>query len=329
MKTPLMATLALLVLSACEKTTLSDKPDTGFENRILDEYFVNSMAFDLAGNAWIGTFKQGLIKYSPSETIVYNSSNSIISDDWVIRDIEIDRRGNVWLATEGLVKYDGKEFIHYNTGNSDIPEDIVWEIEIDSGGNLWMSSGRFNSGGLARFNGSQWKVYTPENSPLPANHIQGIAIDAHDNVWLAVADYVEKTYLAKISGEQWSFVSDDDLGFTPYYFGNIRVNRRNQVCGSIDYSLSSRWDNERTQVFIYKGDTTEQFIIDSIHNVRSLYIDNQDNIWCIAYGGYAVYDGSEWFSDQTTFRESSVFAIEQARDGKIWIGTGEGIYINN
>ena len=33
-----------------------------FNQKILEGYFVLSIAFDNQGNAWIGTFKQGLIK---------------------------------------------------------------------------------------------------------------------------------------------------------------------------------------------------------------------------------------------------------------------------
>jgi ligand-binding sensor domain-containing protein len=321
--------LALLFLVSCEKTPVNVEPDTRFDNRILDEYFVTSMDFDGGGSAWIGTFKQGLIKYSSTETTVYNSSNSILSDDWVIRDIEIDRKGNVWMAADGLLKFDGEEFTLYNTENSDIPEDIVWDIEVDSKDNIWFSSCRSKQGGLVMYDGLQWTVYTPENSHLPENLIHGIAIDSYDNVWIAAANYVDHTYLASLSNNQWKFVTEEDLGFAPYYIGNIGVNSKNEVCAAIDYSLSSFWTTDRPQVFIYKGDSTEQLKHDSIHNVRSLTVDNQDNIWCITPWGYAMYDGSEWHIDHSNFREHSVFAIEQAPDNKIWIGTGKGIHINN
>ena len=43
---------------------------------------------------------------------------------------------------------------------------------------------------------------------------------------------------------------------------------------------------------------------------------------------YAVYNGEDWIVDDSTFKDISVFTIEQANDNKIWIGTGNGIYIN-
>jgi len=44
-------------------------------------------------------------------------------------------------------------------------------------------------------------------------------------------------------------------------------------------------------------------------------------------GGYAVFNGKRWIVDDSTYRESSVFTIEQANDMRIWLGTGDGIFI--
>ncbi len=65
-------------------------------------------------------------------------------------------------------------------------------------------------------------------------------------------------------------------------------------------------------------------------NILACAIDNQDNIWCaLSGGGYAVYNGSGWEIDDDRFKETGVFAIEQAKDDKMWIGTGDGVFIND
>jgi len=65
---------------------------------------------------------------------------------------------------------------------------------------------------------------------------------------------------------------------------------------------------------------------DNISSVVSLTIDNQDNLWCAAGDAYAFYDGQEWTIDNSSFK-NSVMVIEQAPDGKMWFGTGDGVYI--
>ncbi len=87
-------------LVSCEKSSDSQRkkaiPDTNFNQKILNGYFVTSIAFDSKGNAWIGTFKQGLIKYNSKETIVYNPSNSLIPANSVMWDIAIDKNDKIF-----------------------------------------------------------------------------------------------------------------------------------------------------------------------------------------------------------------------------------------
>lgn len=320
----------LITLSSCEKA--DDDPhnlQTEFNHKILDGYFVKSIAFDSQGNAWIGTFKQGLIKYNASGTTVFNSTNSIIPDTAVIYDIAVDSKDNVWIGCEGLIKFEGNEFTRYNSTNSPIPEDFVYSIAIDSEDKIWFTSCRFRQGGIVKYDGTNWTVYIPDNSELPVNSVKSIAIDNNDNVWLALSEIVNDAYLIRIKNDNWRTYTGDDLGFSPYYFGNIQINSNNEVCGAIDYSLSSTIYNNGPQVFIFNGESSSQLQHDSISGVKSITVDNEDNIWCAAYGGYAVFDGKDWTIDYTSFKEYGVFAIEQAMDNTIWIGTGDGIYIND
>jgi ligand-binding sensor domain-containing protein len=320
----------LISLYSCEKSNNNPQSiNTEFKKKILAGYFITSIAFDKKGNTWIGTFKQGLIKYNSKETIIYNSSNSIISNSSVIYDIAVDSKDNIWIGSEGLIKYDGNNFTNYNSGNTPMPEDFVESIAIDSKNNIWFTSSRFRQGGIVKYDGRNWNVYTPDNSDLPVNFVRSIVVDKNDDVWLALSEMVNNSYLAKISGNNWTIYTSKDLGFSPYYLGNIQINSKNQICGAIDYSLSSLGIHNGPKAFIFNGKTSIQLLNDSIPNIRSLTVDKEDNIWCIAYGGYAVFNGNNWIIDNSSFKDVSVFAIEQSPDRKIWIGTGDGIFIND
>jgi ligand-binding sensor domain-containing protein len=316
-------------LYSCEKGDENPKLNTVFNRQILDGYFIKSIAFDNLGNAWIGTFKQGLIRYNTSETVIYNSTNSIISDTSVIYDIAVDSKNNIWISCEGLIKFDGSDFTKYNSVNTPMPEDFISSIAIDSKDNIWFSSSRWRQGGLVKYDNSNWTVYTPDNSELPVNLVQSITIDKNDDVWLALNEIVNDAYLVKIANNNWTIYTSSDLGFTPYYLGNIEINSQNKLCGAIDYSLSSMWINNGPQVFIYNGISTEQLQFDNESNITFITVDNEDNIWCGTYDGYAVYHGQKWTIDNSSFKEEGVFVIEQSPDNKIWIGTSDGIYIND
>jgi len=321
----------LVVFSSCRKHNDSTPSfNTNFTHKILDGYFVTAIAFDHLGNTWIGTFKQGLIKYNAEGIVVFNSTNSIISSTAVINDIAVDSKNNIWIGADGLYKYDGSSFKVYNTANKTIPEDYVPSVAIDSKDNVWFSSCRMGTGGVMKYDGTNWTLFTPANSVLPVNFVKSITIDKNDNVWLAFTQTVSQTYLAKISKDIWTVYSNKELGFSPYYYGSITTNSKNQLCGAIDYSLSSMSSNKRPMAFVFDGNSATQYQNnDNWVGLQSITIDNKDRIWGIDGWGYTVYDGSKWITDHETFKDNSVFAIEQAADGKMWMGTGNGVYINN
>ena len=181
----------VIVFSSCRKHHDSAPSfNTNFNHKILDGYFVTAIAFDHLGNAWIGTMKQGLIKFNAGSITVYNATNSIISSTATINDIAVDSKNNVWIGADGLYKYDGSSFKVYNTANKTIPEDYVPSVAVDSKDNVWFSSCRQGTGGVIKYDGTNWTLYTPANSVLPVNFVKSIAIDKNDNVWLAFTQTV-------------------------------------------------------------------------------------------------------------------------------------------
>jgi ligand-binding sensor domain-containing protein len=335
LKSLILLSVIFTLIVSCKKPN-DDHPEinTNFSTKILSGYFVTSIAFDKKGNAWIGTYSQGLIKYNDGNFVVYNSSNSLISDQ-VIWDIAVDGKDNIWIGSDQLVKYDGANFTSFSSKNSPIPEDFIYSIAVDSKDNIWFTACRYKLGGLVKYDGTNWTIFTPGNSNLPINYVKSIAVDKDDNIWLALQEKVNQTYLAKISGSDWTFYSSNDLGLTPYWYGNIQINSKNQLCCSNDFELSSASENPGAQVFKFNGDSSEQLEFDRTTVVYRITVDNKDNIWCYGkyglegYSLYAVYNGNDWIIDYLTFKNAGLLTIEQAIDNKIWVGTYDGIYINN
>ena len=308
--------------------------DLGSLQKIFDGYVVQAIAFDSKGNAWIGTQGKGLIRYNENETIFYNPKNSVLSDDFIIWDMAVDKNDNVWIGVScGVWKFDGEEFTLYNSKNTAMPEDIVWKIAVDSKNNIWMASCRFRQGGLVKYDGTEWTAYTPDNSLLPANSIHGITVDQLDNVWLSSGDYVNEAYLVKISNDRWDVFDKIDFGFTPYYFGEIQFDSKNRLWGAIDYSLSSTMINF-PHFFIFDGEKSTQLSCgDYWRNAGSLSgftIDHNDYVWCFEGSTNGVWIDEKWsILGSSAFNGSKVWVIKEDRDHKIWFGTGNGIYIKD
>jgi len=304
----------------------------GSLQKILDGYFVTAIAFDSKGNAWIGTFGQGVIRYNTKETIFYDDDNSGVPKGLVIWDIAVDKNDNVWIACDGLLKYDGKEFTLYNSRNTAMPEDVVSSIVVDSQNNVWFTSCRFRQGGLVKYDGSKWKVYTPNNSALPDNLINAIAVDQSDNVWLTVNEN-----LVTFSGDKWKIFDKNDLGFTNSIFAGIQFNSKNQLLGINDHSFNNLYLQPPAEFYIFDGKKTtlKTFInnVTSIPGQTKITIDHNDNVWCFgAAADCGVLIGNRWkkidFLKHVGSRVS-VYTIEENDNYQIWIGTSDGIYILN
>lgn len=330
-----------ILLYSCKKSDeTSVTINTEFNHHILAGYDVTSIAFDNLGNAWIGTYnafwadtynKPELIKYNlnSEEIVIYDSSNSIIKDSMFIWDIAVDKKNNIWIGSDGLIKFDGVNFTKYTSKDTEIPVDFIHSLTIDSKDNIWFSSSSHREGGLVKYDGTTWNIFTPENSDLPMNGVRDIVIDKSDNVWLAQYRSLGESCLVKISKDLWTIYTDKEFGFSPVFWGNIEINSKNQVCGAIDYTLSNKISNPRPQAMIFDGVNCKQLKYDNFSNVQSITVDNEDNIWCRSKKGFAVFDGSSWLIDSLTFKNIRIETIVQSKDNKIWIGTENGIYIND
>ena len=338
---------------------ISSQFELGSLQKILDGIHVRVIEFDSKGNAWIGTFDHGIIRYNAEETIFFDAE-SIIPGGFTVWDISIDNNDNVWIGVSGnefefgvgslgggLLKYDGQEFTLYNSKNTPMPLDHARFIEIDSHNNIWFVCSNVATGGLVKYDGAEWTVFTTDNSVLPYSNISSIAIDQSDNVWLGVVYYMIKI---TNSGE-WKIYTPEEWGFTQFYhwsgaITDIKINSNNHLVVAIDY----RWGHipypepDLLVMFVFDGEKTNEFVLweNFASGVSSITFCHKGYVWCtydwgIAYGSsrYGVWFGGERgglidgriIDDQCGELLPYITIIKEAPDHTIWFGTGHGIVI--
>jgi ligand-binding sensor domain-containing protein len=115
---------------------------------------------DHKGNLWVGTNGGGInvlneenkvvVRYTPNPKI---KNDVLLPINGYIRDILIDRDGEIWIATHGggIAVYHPSQgtFTIYTTSNSKLPNDKVQTLLEDTKGSIW--AGTFG-GGLSVFN---------------------------------------------------------------------------------------------------------------------------------------------------------------------------------
>lgn len=138
---------------------------------------------------WAGTKRNGVLQVDLSKKkvkpILLNPIDPV--QNHLIRDIQKDKDGNVWVSAAGNGVYhirpDGTLIQHYNTRNGFYHNEI-FSIFPDQGGNVWFGS---HAVGLALKKADGEMVFLSRDGVFPAFDINGITQDPDGTIWIATA----------------------------------------------------------------------------------------------------------------------------------------------
>ena len=213
-----------------------------------------------------------------------------------------------------------------------LPGYFVTAIAFDSKGTAWM--GTFKQGLIAWDDHATF--YNAKNSALAYNSVRDVVVDGKNNKWIAISEVVDDPRIIRIDGEHWTVIDKSDFGFSLYYFGNLTVDTRGRLWASIDYSLSSLLSMARPNLIGFDGEAwTINNPVDEtgapLGYVWKVAADLAGNIWASLRGrdgcALAVYNGRQWFYNDADFPAMSIFEIAADNKNRIWLGTGDGIYL--
>ncbi len=151
----------------------------------IQEAEILSIAIDSNYVVWIGTLKDGLLKYQGDVLTRYDSTNSLLPVN-LVQTIEVDAFNNKWIGTigdsGGLVKFDDFQWSLWELSLFGIESNSVKDIEIDSENNLWIGT-YWN--GLVKFDGDSFYVFNSQTTDLNPNweEINCVFVDDSGNVW--------------------------------------------------------------------------------------------------------------------------------------------------
>jgi len=173
--------------------TKSISTDDGLSDKRVTCFFK-----DKTGFIWIGT-KNGLNRYDGHSFKIFRpaAGNSISNE--VINDIAEDNKGRIWVATmEGLNYYnpitEQWECLVPNAvkSESDIPSYLIWDIEADANGTIWIASDVYEfcnyDPATKKFTYYDWPHFTSNNIHFAGssyNSIKKFVRKSADEFWLA------------------------------------------------------------------------------------------------------------------------------------------------
>ncbi|MHC1765341.1 MAG: two-component regulator propeller domain-containing protein [Verrucomicrobiia bacterium] len=290
------------------------------------------------------------------EWVLYNRRNCALPYNGVV-DLEVDRDGNVWVATGrwnafgggGLAKFNGREWTVYQSGKSPLPSNDCTGLTQDADGNLWVATesgvARFDrfagwkvvtrsqvwfpmldldgqlwvgsSSGVMVYDGAKWKRYQRANSGLPSDFVGFITVDDKGRKWISTVGG-----LAVLDEENWTTYNRANSGLPSDTVGPIAFDDEGIAWIGTSGGLA-RFDGEQWTVYSRSNSGLP------ISNIGwELAIDAKGVKWIATEGGGLTrFDGTNWTTwnrANSRLPDNNVQAIAFDRYENLWLGLKDG-----
>lgn len=247
----------------------------------------------------------GIIEIINGEEMYYTESNGLSINS--IKTIEKDIEGNVWIGTygKGLMKFSGKSLMSYQQTEG-LNSDII--MCISQFNNNEFAFGTYDKG---------LDLYINRDSIINFNNRNGLN---HNSVWSSYSDENNGLWVGTNIGVNYIYNHNIiDVSSKSDQIGKIR--------SIIDNERGGVWFGGKLGLFEFQNDSLYQILNDE-YDINKICIYNNRTF-------LATRNGLYWFKndvDKTAvtkieLNENSINAICNDKNGSLWIGTSNGIYI--
>ena len=117
---------------------------------------------------------------------IFDSTNTPLQSN-LIRVVETDSHGNIWLGTNnGLYKYDGVFWKNYTTLNSQLPYNQIDNFYIDRNDNIWFMVNASPYPLFVKFDGETWETVDSNQTCFPDHSLltRNFVVDGYGVKWV-------------------------------------------------------------------------------------------------------------------------------------------------
>lgn len=167
---------------------------------------VDAIAKDAQGTIWIGTYNQAIAKFDGTNWTSYDFGHLYITNPQTVKTycIEVDHQDNIWVGTNrGLLRFDGTNWTVFNSQNVGSFLHDVWDLTLDSQGNLYAASFC-----VYKYNGSSFHNMT-DTAGIAIYGGAELYTDSNNNFWVSN----KAGTIGKFDGANWTAYSSamDDI----------------------------------------------------------------------------------------------------------------------
>lgn len=263
---------------------------------------VFAIFFDSKGNAWLGTGK-GISIFKDSSLIRYSISPEL--DSASVFNITEDSEHNMWLSTlgNGIFKYNEKKTVNYTAKNG-LATDYAYSVMEYKKGVYWF----LMVAGLYELNNEAIKLLNPINyKNVEAIHYYSF-YKSDSVIWLST-----NRGLIKITDKVQQYTQQNGLVNNDIW--KIYNDRENNLWFASKQNGVSKLANQSLQMY------------SEYDRVNCIYQSKDSRYWVGGRNGLTLIDGikTKHFDKKDWKVYTDVTAINEDKNGSIWIGTGYGV----
>lgn len=297
---------------------------------------INSLCEDANGILWMGTnsgvrcFDIRTRKPVPLPVTGPHVAEVAGNSFYAVRK---DRRSRIWICQYGVFVYDPQDGSTHSLAPSASRTNVLRTVEFDNQGNAWIGG----ENGIDIYDAElKFRRHIAHNiediSNLNDNAVYTICKDRSGNMWVG-------TYFGGVN-----VMYIHTANFSVYPVGNSRKHLSGKAVREIiendDHSLwiatedgGLNYFDRHTRNFRHFDDRSDAIPV-SYHNVHCLLKEDDRYLWIGSFsGGITRYDLR---TKQTVYLKcergeieaTDIFAFMKDRDGDIWIGTSDGLFVN-
>jgi diguanylate cyclase (GGDEF)-like protein/PAS domain S-box-containing protein len=273
----------------------------------------------------------GAISKAHSNVLDFSFEHYSVADGLsqnTVTDIVEDKNGFIWFSTtDGLNRFDGYEFKQYNHDSNDptsLPAPFVSHLLLDSTGNLWVGT----RNGLGRYNTEKdnFSVHNKDNSEFKDNVIRALGLNINGQILVA-----DSTNIYQYNNSTESFLPLKSQGATlPADIRSIMSDEDKTWIGSKDSGVYIL-DHKSNILYSLKEANPWNIKIEA-RNINDLKRYGEHYWLGTDTGAFSIHSATGATTHYTTnsnipIVSNLVETVERDTQGKIWLGTDEGISI--
>ena len=318
--------------------------DKRFTNGVLGRWPIKSLYEDTEGDLWIGTWSDGLFRYSPASDKFYaypqlNKRNSA-------HVIYQDMHGDIWVAgwDSGLAllhhpkdmgKVSYTRYVHQDGDDASLQDDIVYALAEDvHSGTLWIGT-RSGVSIMDLNHPGHFVNYSPgqPGSSLACDEINSLLCDRSGNIWLGTLGggvLLANTKPFPFTGHELDLAKDGI--HTTAVRALFADADKNLWIGVGSYGLAlQEYQSKEVRFYTHIPEFSDIEVIETIHAI--IQRSNGD-VWFGTYdGGVLVYRKGEKVyrlrqQDMPSFYSDCITALYEDSKGNCWIGCRGGMGVN-